>query len=498
MASGVFTPYSTVAGMFGQKPTWIPDELDIARIQSYQTYEQIYWNVPDIFQISLRGSNELPIYVPSGRTIIDATNRFVCPSFSVTTVDQVTGAATPDSTEAMLALTNLMRRERFRSKFKGAKRYSLIQGDWIWHLTGDLTKPEGSRLSLVSLDPGMYFPILDDNDVDKIIGVHLVEQYTNNDGEPKIRRLTYRKVPRPDGLNSISVEEGIFAIDKWAGPTDLPEAVIRPVTLLDPRITQIPVYHIKNFDEPGNPFGSSELRGLERLMAGINQTMSDEDLTLAMEGIGVYATDGSQPMDPVTKKPTPWRLGPGRVVHSDGTFFHRITGASALNDSYGAHYDRLWEAIKQAGATPDVAIGKVDVSVAQSGVALRLQLAPMLGKAEDKTDLIIDVHTQMFYDIVNMWMPAYEGLTYDGVMVNLAVGDAIPVDRVQRFAELDTMLAGGVIDTEYYREEVKKLGYVFPDGIGARAKAEFDARNTVDLTGARLGEESDDDEPGTS
>ena len=128
MASGTFTPYTTGAEFFGAKPTWIPDDLDIQRILSYQTYEQMYWNVPDIFKVSLRGSNTLPIYIPSARTIVDTTARYVAAGLSVIP----TG---PDSDGAQLAVNDLMKRERYRSKFTGKKRYGIIQGDSIWHVT---------------------------------------------------------------------------------------------------------------------------------------------------------------------------------------------------------------------------------------------------------------------------------------------------------------------------------------------------------------------------
>jgi hypothetical protein len=336
----------------------------------------------------------------------------------------------------------------------------------------------------------MYFPITDEEDVDRIIGCHLVELISTADG-PRIRRLTYRKVPRPDGRNTITVEEGIFLTDKWGGPDATAQTVIRQETALPDAITSLPVYHTKNSEEPGNPFGSSEVRGLERIMGAVNQAVSDESLALALMGIGMYATDASHPIDPATKKQVPWQLGPGRVVHHDGTKWDRIQGVGNLGESYGTHYYRLWEALKWASGTPDIAIGTVDVSVAQSGIALALQLGPMLAKAAEKNDLLLDTHNQLFYDILTMWMAAYEQTTFEGVSVDCFVGDAVPVDRVARFAELNDMLDRGVIDTDYYRSEAKKLGYTFPDGIGATAKAEYDSRN-ADQFATRLDSETDD------
>lgn len=489
MASGTFTPYSTASSFFGAKPTWIPDDLDVMRIQSYQTYEQMYWNAPDVFKVSLRGSNSLPLYVPAARTIIDTTNRFYGTDFQVVVSDAASGLLSVDAKAAQMAVKDFMKREKFRSKYNGYKRYGMIHGDAIWHLTGDLTKAIGARLSLTALDPGMYFPITDEEDVDKIVGVHLVEQISTEDGA-RIRRLTYRKVPRADGLNTITVEEGIFRTDAWEGPQDRPETVVQDVTELDPRITSIPVYHTKNTEEPGNPFGSSEVRGLERIMGAMNQAVSDESLALALMGIGMYATDASHPIDPVTKKPVAWQLGPGRVVHHDGDKWERIQGVGNLGESYGTHYNRLWEALRQASGTPDVAIGSVDVTVAQSGVALALQLGPMLAKAGEKNDLLLDTHNQLFYDLLTMWMPVFEDTTFDGIGIDCTVGSAVPIDREGRFAELNDMLDRGVIDTAYYRQEAKKLGYTFPDDIGTTATQEFQARNAADFA-TRLNSELD-------
>jgi hypothetical protein len=114
----------------------------------------------------------------------------------------------------------------------------------------------------------------------------------------------------------------------------------------------------------------------------------------------------------------------------------------------------------------------VDVAIAQSGIALALQLSPIIAKAGEKNELITETHDQMWYDILNGWYPAYEQTVFNEVTVNSIVGSAVPVDRAARFAELNDMLAGHVIDTQFYRDEAAKLGYVFPEGIGQRASDE--------------------------
>jgi hypothetical protein len=494
MTTPSFTPYTTGESLFGAKPAWVSDPLDIARLQSYVLYEQIYWNVPSIFRLSQRGTDDKPIYVPSGRTIIDTSNRYTGAAYGVSVSALAGGTDTADVLAARLALSDLMARERFKSKFRGAKRYCQIQGDWVWHLTANPDKPVGSRLSLNTIDPSFYFPTTDPESVDRVIAVCLAEPSELN-GDPVVRRVCYRKTAATaTSIAIVTVEEGFFEVDEWQDLEATPIEVIRNQETFPPEITSIPVYHIKNFESPGDPFGSSELRGMERIIAGLHQTMSDEDLTLAMQGLGMYSTDAPQPVDRETKQPVPWQLGPGRVVHRPPqTTWDRVAGVGNVAP-FGDHYDRLWESIKQATASPDVAIGTVDVQIAQSGIALALQLSPIIAKSAEKNDLMAEVLDQMWFDVVNMWYPAYEETTFTEVKTQSVFGDAVPVDRDTKFRELNDMLAGGVIDDEYYRSEVTKLGYSFPEDMATRAKTWRDSQKVADPFAARTEEELNADD----
>lgn len=467
----VFTPYTTGKDLFGPKPSWVFDDLDIQRIQSYQLYEEIYWNVPDIFKVAFRGTNDKPIYIPSARTTVETIDRYTGVDFAVRFTDRVSGSVSADSQAATLLFQDLFARERFKSRYNGNKLYGGIRGDWLWHVTADPTKPQGTRLSIVAIDPSMYFPILDDDDVDSVIGCHLAVLITTPDG-PRVHRLTYRKMSAlTPGATGITVEEGLFELNKWEVPDARPAKVIQQPTQLPAQITSLPVYHVKGFEEPGNPFGSSDIRGFESLMGRINQTVSDADLALALEGLGCYATDAPEPTDDEGNA-IGWRLGPGRVVqHPEGSTFGRVGGVGTVLP-YTDHLNILITSLRQAAATPDVAVGTVDVQVAQSGIALALQYLPITSKVDKKNDLIIDAHTQMVFDLLNGWYPAFEATTVTDVRSEVVVGSAVPVDRAERFSELNDMLAGKVIDTQFYRDEVTKLGYVFPADIQARIDAE--------------------------
>jgi hypothetical protein len=492
-----FTPYSTGESLFGTKPSWVADPLDQKRLMSYALYEMIYWNVPEVFRLTQRGTDDKPIYVPAGRTIIDTSNRYTAPGYSVAVSNLTGGPDSADVQAARMTLSDLMARERFKSKFRGAKRYCQIQGDWIWHVTANPEKPVGTRLSMTVVDPGHYFPVQDPENVDRVIAVFLAELVTQGNDQ-FVRRVCYRKMAATATAPAqIFVEEGLFEVDNWQDLDVQPEEVIRPLTQLPPEITAIPVYHTKNFEEPGNPFGSSEIRGMERIISGLHQTMSDEDLTLALNGLGMYVTDAPRPVDPETKRPVAWQLGPGRVVQvptaNPPHKFERVSGVSDVTP-YGDHYTRLWDAIKQATGSPDVAIGTVDVAIAQSGIALALQLSPIVAKSSEKNDLIAESHDQMWFDITNMWYPAYEETTFTEVKTESVFADAVPVDRETRFKELNDMLAAGVIDDQYYRDEATKLGYKFPENMATRAATWRQAQQPVDPFATRVDAETAEDD----
>jgi hypothetical protein len=322
------TPYSTVEPFFDKAavPQWTP-ESEVDRVASYGVYDDIYWNVPGTFKLVLRGTESLPIYVPSARTIVDTTNRYTATGAAAA----VNPAVGDEAMQAAfrLALDDLFIRERFWTKFHMAKREGLRRGDWLIHLVADPNKPPGSRISIHTVDPRTYFPIEDPENPERIGKVHLAEEYVIEERH-YVRRQTYFT---EKGTGRIVSQTLIQDFDEFKKGSDV--AVKRTEVLLPPEITAIPVYHIKNQEETSNPFGSSELRGFERIMSAINQSVSDEDIALALEGLGMYATDGGKPVvdvvDSVTGKTTQvetdWVLGPGRVIEVPiGSKFERVTG----------------------------------------------------------------------------------------------------------------------------------------------------------------------------
>lgn len=480
---GVTTPYSTVAPLFGALPGWVP-AVDAERIAAYQTYEDIYWNSRDTFKVMMRGGDDgRVIYVPTGKVIVETINRYVgCGlTFAVTP-----GIGTPEQiTLATQAFTDLFRREKFKSKYAANKRYGIIRGDWLWHILADDTKPAGQRITILAVDPGSWFPVFDPNNPDKQIGVHLAEQWLDDANKMWVKRLTYMKTE----TGGVTVQEGIYDMKEW-WLSESPSIETIPLKALPPQITALPVYHVRNFEEPQNPFGSSELRGVEAVLSAINGTITDEDLALALEGLGVYATDGGGPVDEDGEEED-WVIAPGRVVEN-AINFRRIDGVGSVTP-FGDHIDRLWNFAKESAGANDAATGRIDVQVAESGIALLLQLAPVLSLAAEKDQEIVDVHTQMFYDLKG-WFQAYEGLQFLDVEVLPVLGEKVPPNVKAEVDKVVSLVAAKVMSAVTGRAHLSKYGIQFADNeadlIANEAAAEAAASApVVDPNEARVANE---------
>lgn len=496
MTVETLTAYSTTTPYVGVLPSWLSKE-DAERISAYQFYEQMYDNVPNTYVLSQRGTDAAPIYIPEPKVLVEAKNRFLAQGYDYM-VDPRRG--TPQD-QALFhnAFADLFKRELFYAKFATQKRYGLIRGDAVWHVVGNPLKAEGTRISIYEVDPASYFPIYDTENLDKITGVHLVDRIPDPKDPSKIvvRRLTYRK--DPDRVGVITSETTLWAEGKWddrtLAPQDLEQVgVVVPLFDLPPAITSLPVYHIKNFRTPGQPFGASELKGMERLAAAINQAISDEELALALEGIGVYATDSGPPVD-ADGNETNWRMGPGTVVEVDEERkFWRVSGINSVQPILD-HVRFIIGSMRQATAVPDIAAGNVDVSVAESGIALYLQLAPILASNAEKEQEMLGKYDHMLYDITNMWFPAYEQMpTGTGVSVVSNVEDPMPVNREARVQEIIALATSTppLISAEYAREELSKYGYTFPAEMGEAVVAEQQALASAkvgDVFGSRAADE---------
>ncbi len=509
------TPYDSAAALFGANiETWI-NKQDAMRLAAYKLYEDIYWSRPETFELTSRGTNDQPVYLPSGRIICNTMNRYVGrnPSW-------VSDPELPEDKELTLWFKRLFKRIRFRSMFNTNKLYGLIRGDAAWFISANPAKPEGQRVDLASIDPGSVFWIEDEDDPDKHLGVDIVEQTVSPKDETVlyVRRQRWLKSIHPDHPayaedalgNAISVDGDItyqldsYELEGWENPTEQKRfsgGETIPMELV-PGITHLPVYTQVNFEEPDNTWGASELRGIEAMLAALNNTASDQDLAVAMAGLGMWVTDAPPPEDEEGNE-LPWTVGPSEVAEiPTGKKFDRIKGIDTIKPSID-HMEFLQDQIYRVSGTSDVAQGRVDVKEAESGIALRLRMGPILDEADTKDQLIADCLDQLFYDL-RQWFDVYENTDFYGgdaleasekATILCKFGDKLPEDKDATF---DRLLKGynaipPLWPASYVRDECRRLGFPMPTEVEI-IKAQALELDAAQIEGGRLDEEAADGE----
>lgn len=465
-----FTPHSSLDSMLGKLPGWWPEE-EQQRIASYDKYDQMYWNDPTQYAIRIL-DNEQPLYVPNARIIVDTTTQYLMKGLSITPK----GTANDPTSPAWQTLDAFMKRERFYTKFNVNKQAGVTRGDSAFHITANPDKPQGSRISIDTLHPGQVYKVWDEEDPDKVLRIHIVDVYVipgDEEKKERIRKLTYER-ELIGGKQRIWREEAIWEVEpKWYGPEPVKVKTLLPRELLPEQIDQFPVYWMNNIEWESQDYGSSELRGLEFLEWAVSQGATDTQMALALEGLGVYATDGGRPVDDAGNE-TDWEIVPGGVAEVPaGSYFRRVEGVGSITPMMD-QLKYLEGKMYAASGLTDVALGQVDVQVAQSGIALAIKFMPTLARIEHRDTAGVELLQQMWFNLRG-WFDAYEqGLELPEVDVNIAKSK-LPENRTETLNELNNMLDRKIISRKFYREEAIRLGYNIPENIDEEIQKEREA-----------------------
>jgi hypothetical protein len=511
------SPYQTALELKRPVPGWVPGADDKQRVTVYHTYEDIFNNVKQAFAVVLRdadGEEKSRRYVPVARTIIEATNRYLAKNPELVSVIPPDVTMSPeDQALLMSTLEAFWTREEVPSKLLSMKRWFLVRGDSILHISADPAKEEGSRISLSELEPDHYFPIHDNIDPTRIIGAYAVTIVLADDGTTQIaQRIEYRKVRTPEDsaafngtpIGSIFYRIGFFEPDAWDDrPPQFKAEDLTPVAVpawaapangaadyiagyaLPADIKTIPLYHFRNNRTGNEPFGRSELQGIETLMAGVTQTATDSDLSMALTALGVYTTTSGSPKD-AQGNDTDWVISPAAVLELErDSQFNRVQGITDLKPLL-QHSDQLSAMARETTATPDIAVGRVDVQVAESGVALSIEMAPVIAKNEEKEEELGGKMNQLLFDLINGWFPAYEGTNFNGLVIKMVFGNPLPINEDAIVKNIVALLTAKAIPVEFAISLLKdKLGWdVDPAALAQQAIAEQSA--ALDAAAARI------------
>lgn len=481
--------YGTAAPFFSSNAPGsdnVTSAEDNIRIQAYNFYDNAYYNRPEGFTVTLRGEDDqeqIEIILPSCKKMVEAINRFFAIEFDYAiegySIDPMKlPPETPGGADVLgLYLKSLFKREKLYSKFNNNKRFGLVRGDAMWHVTADDTKLPGQRISVHMLDPRNYFPIDHPLDPTRLAGCHLVDKVQDpREPDDKTKQLarvqTYRR--EMDSLFNftgvITTELALFELGKWDDrnlkPGDIKRiSVLRPPTPLPSEITAIPIYHWRNkaMDDTDR-FGISELSGVETLFNATNQGITDEDLTLVMQGLGVYWTNAGPPQNEDGTEGS-YNIGPRQVIEvgADQTF-GRVSGVSSVAP-YLEHIKFLDDFANSGSGVGDIASGRVDVQVAESGISLTLQMMPLLAANQEKEQELVGVHDQMLFDICQMWMPAYEQVNLPDTIAVTSIGDAMPQNRLAIVNEIVGLVSNvpPLITMQMAVDRLATLGWAYPD-----------------------------------
>jgi hypothetical protein len=454
--------------------------LDAQRVSSYMLYDDFYHNRPETFKVTMRGESDIEIYLPSSKKIIDSTARFLAVEFDYM-------LAGGDVALVELYMSNMFKREGIERKFVQAKKSELTRGDAVWHITADSSKPMGQRISVHTVHPSCYFPIEDPNNSERITGVHLVdlikdprEVGPHRDMTKLVaRRQTYKKEPN----GQISSEVRTFELGGWddrhlAADELKPVSTVMPKKLLPAQITQIPVYVISNNIPDGSSWGMSQLSGIEYIINALNQSVTYEDLSLVLQGLGVYVTTAAPP-EGADGKPGKYKLHPGNVVELGvGDTFTRVTGVASVAP-FQEHMNFMDKYMTDGLGLPDMAQGSIDVAVAQSGIALALKMGPIIAENQDKQLSIKERWDQIGYDLIQGWLPAFEGFESPGTVWDTVFGDPMPVNRDAVVQEIIQLSTAGLLLIDEARIKMQDLGYEYDPSIAQDLLDEQAAKATA-------------------
>ncbi len=88
---------------------------------------------------------------------------------------------------------------------------------------------------------------------------------------------------------------------------------------------------------------------------------------------------------------------------------------------------------------------------------------------------------QLGYDLINGWLPAFEGFSSPTSEFTTIFGDPMPVDRQAYVSEVIDLYTAGLLLIDEVREKLEKVGYKYSQTLTDQLMAEQMLKNQAAL-----------------
>ncbi|MGW7237014.1 hypothetical protein [Streptomyces sp. NPDC054804] len=387
-------------------------------------------------------------------------------------------------------LRNWAQSEHLRMRMQHAERTAVLLGDTVYLLAWSRTK---GRPVLRTFDPGFYFPVLPDGELDGDAypdRVHLAWEVPANPSTGRkgtLRRVTYELGLIEDGGRRLypwsrqpsdttcfltDAEWDLDQVDRAGDIDALSSARARfrsnadgeVLNQLDLQLDFIPLVHVPNTLNGVEHYGQSSLLSTTQLLDDLAAADTDSQRASATTGSPIIGLSGARlPVDRSTGNPLPVEVEPGMVwpLGDNGQLSTIDTSAqlAELRAYVGALRDRLSVVTR----LPASVLGAVSPSEVPSGYALQLSFGPLDAMVrsmrlarEAKYPLLLKM-VQRLYQLGGVLPPG------DNPRATIAFGAYLPADLSAALDLVVHGVQGGVLSLETGTRLLVEAGFPIED-----------------------------------
>ncbi|MHA7956296.1 hypothetical protein ACX9I7_00870 [Streptomyces sp. L500] len=538
--------------------TWLPDEA-VRRLAAYKllsAYDSLQAGELATFAGNPDAAERREFGDPSAFVdttlahLLGKSQQIVVPGAEHAKDDQ----ATPDAVAAAAAQERLRQwaeTELLPLRMQACERKAVLLGDGLYLLAWD---PEKGRVRLRTVDPGFYFPVLEDDadPGDYPTRVHLAWELPEDPKrgiKARLRRITYELAPiapsprgdqddrertagNPYGSTSGSSQRAYpwapgklstltcyltdaeWTLDDLRHGQALDDLPLEKATFrtradgtvldhLDLHVDFLPLVHISNTIADGEHFGQSTLAKIMQALDELAETDTDNARASATTGAPIIGLAGVHTeVDRITGRPKPLSVQPGTVFQlADGGRMDVLDTSNQLAE-LRARVEEIRDRAAVNARLPAVSLGTVDPSDVPSGYALQLSLGPL----DSLVDAMRLARAHKYTLLLRMVQRLHQAGQAEGWPIGeqfparLVFGPHTPTDRAAVLDEVVKGVGAGVLSLETAIRMLQDAGYPIEDAreevarIDGRRKEQTPERQRTVEEPTELAEEVPEEE----